>query len=759
MSEVHVFGIRHHGPGSARSLILALDALQPDILLIEGPPDADGIIPLAGYKTMIPPVALLVYVPDKPTKAAFYPFAVFSPEWQAMQYALSAQIPVRFMDLPLSYRFAIEPETSEDQAAESELPKTPTSEESSAEPTIRQDPLGALARAAGYPDGERWWEQMVEHRRDSRELFAAVLEAMSALRESVTDEVIPDQQFVYQENLREAYMRKTIRAAQKEGYHRIAVVCGAWHAPVLAHMPPQKEDQELLKGLKKVKIEATWLPWTHGRLSYYSGYGAGIRSPGWYQFLWDTPTEQITNGWLTKVAHYLREQDLDASPAQVIDAARLSETLAALRGRAIPTLDEFNEATLSVLCFGNDTPMRLLHQKLIIGETMGEIPDETPMVPLQRDLIHQQRHLRMRPEVNESKLTLDLRETMHLHKSHLLHRLAILGVSWGQKEPVKQKGTFKEVWRLRWSPENTIQLIEKSPYGNTIYEAASAYALHVAKGEPELAVLTALVNEVLQAELPEAVDELVHRLQVIAALTGDVSKLMAALPALVDVLLYGNVRKTDRTMVSEVVDGIVTRACIGLPTAVHALGDDTARELFLLIRNFNVALRMLQHAEHLETWHNVLARIMGQTTVHGLIRGRACRILLDSAVINGEIAAQHMRFTLNGIEDASQAAAWLQGFLAGSGLILLHDENLLKILDGWVATLRPEEFIALLPMVRKTFSTFTQPERQQIGVKVKGILSEIPTEKKNRPDSVDQDRADSILGILGHLLGNDPLPE
>ena len=36
-----VFGIRHHGAGSATSLRKALAELEPDCILIEGPPDAD----------------------------------------------------------------------------------------------------------------------------------------------------------------------------------------------------------------------------------------------------------------------------------------------------------------------------------------------------------------------------------------------------------------------------------------------------------------------------------------------------------------------------------------------------------------------------------------------------------------------------------------------------------------------------------------------------------------------------------------------
>ncbi len=294
----HIFGIRHHGPGSARSLSQALAQLQPDTILIEGPPDAESLLPLVASSQMQPPVALLIYLPDNPKQSVYYPFAIFSPEWQAIQFGLSNNIPVRFMDLPLTHRMAItyvlrtrfangraslnaeEDEMGREgdgemggQGEESKI-QNPKSK-------IPQDPLGLLAEAAGYSDGERWWEHMVETRGDSVDLFTAILEAMTAVREEMPASENPI------EAKREAHMRKTIRAAQKQGFQRIAVVCGAWHAPALSQMPAAKEDTALLKGLPKIKVQATWIPWTYGRLSYSSGYGAGIESPGWYHHLWN----------------------------------------------------------------------------------------------------------------------------------------------------------------------------------------------------------------------------------------------------------------------------------------------------------------------------------------------------------------------------------------------------------------------------------------------------------------------------------------
>ena len=109
--DPHIFGIRHHGPGSARSLRGALEAMQPDVLLVEGPPDAADVLPLLAHPAMQPPVALLIYAPEQPQRAVYYPFALFSPEWQAIQYGLTHGIPVRFMDLPQAHQLTLRPDT------------------------------------------------------------------------------------------------------------------------------------------------------------------------------------------------------------------------------------------------------------------------------------------------------------------------------------------------------------------------------------------------------------------------------------------------------------------------------------------------------------------------------------------------------------------------------------------------------------------------------------------------------------------------
>ncbi len=750
--SVHIFGIRHHGPGSARSLRAALEALQPDAILVEGPPDGDAMLPLIVHEDMEPPVALLIYVPDEPQRAVFYPFSVFSPEWQALSFGLKQAIPVRFMDLPQAHRLALtRPEaTTESEPPGEAAPPAPPDQEPAeqAKPDPRADPLGALAAAAGYSDGERWWEHLVEQRRDGADLFAGILEAMAALREAAPPNTDPV------EDLREAYMRKTIRAALAEGRQRIAVVCGAWHGPALVpeRMPPEKEDSALLKGLPKAKVAATWVPWTHGRLTYASGYGAGIESPGWYQHLWNSP-DSVAIRWLARVAGLLREEGLDASAAQVIDAVRLSESLAALRERPLPGLPELNEAVRATMCFGSDIQMKLIHEKLIVGEQLGRVPSETPMVPLQKDFEREKRRLKLPDDTpaNKPPLDLDLRTPFDLDRSRLLHRLGLLGIAWGKLErtPGRLKGTFHEFWRLKWQPEFSVTLIEMSTWGNTVPDAATGYTRHAADHAPALADLTALLDRVLLADLPDAASHLMRCIEDKAALTSDVAHLMDALPPLVRVLRYGNVRQTDAGMVGHVVDGMIVRICIGLPGACSSLDDDAAAEMFKRLVAANDAISLLQNEEHLAAWRATLAKMAGQEHLHGLLAGRACRILLDAGAFDAEEAARRMGLALSTAGDLPHAAAWAEGFLAGSGTILLVNDVLWAVLDRWVAGLNPDHFTALLPLLRRTFSTFTPPERRQIGERARSG----PTRLATRAVNFDPERAAAVLPLVAQLLG------
>ncbi|MCO5999477.1 DUF5682 family protein [Actinoallomurus rhizosphaericola] len=865
--RVRIFGIRHHGPGSARALGRALEEMRPDVVLIEGPPEADAIVDLAADPGMVPPVALLAHAVDggDGRRAAFWPFAEFSPEWQAIRHALRAKVPVRFCDLPAAYLLADRPpedvpadtgdvpgpddgsgvalkpgDGSGDATAPGDRPGVTTApgdgpggdtapddgpgvatapgdgpggdtapddgpggatvpgdgsgggtvpgEESGLAVAVRLDPLARLAEAAGHDDAERWWEDVVEHRGGGPAPFEAVAEAMAALREHAP--ALPEDDLRWEER-REAYMRRTVRRALKDGYERIAVVCGAWHVPAIAAAlgparspgaPTAAGDDRALRGLPTTRVAMTWVPWSYGRLASRSGYGAGVTSPGWYHHLFTAPDRPIER-WFTAVAAVLRAEDLPVSSAHVIEAVRLANALAALRDRPLAGLAEVTEAALAVLCEGAELPLDLIQRRMVVGERLGAVPDGAPMVPLQRDLRDEQRRLRFQPSASAKELDLDLRRPVDLDRSRLLHRLRLLGVPWGEPgESRRGKGTFRETWTLAWRPEFDVRLVEAGAWGLTVRSAASARARALAAEAGGLAELTALAERCLPADLGDALPAVMAALADRAAADTDVAHLMAALPALVRTLRYGDVRGTSAEPLRTVVDGLVVRICVGLPAEVTGLDDVAARALLGRVDDVHDALSLLGDGEHSARWHGMLAALIDRPGLHGLIEGRLTRLLLDGGLVDDRPADGRLPGggpvddvggfahgsdgadrTVGGIGDRmaravsvgaspARAAAWIEGFLSGGGLILVHDDRLLGLVDDWIAGLPPESFTAVLPLLRRTFGTFEGPERRSIGERVARIgTASAPGLLED--EALDLERAApavrTVIGILG----------
>ena len=830
---IHFFGIRHHGPGCARSLLQALEALQPDCLLVEGPPEGESLLPMLQSAELRPPVAMLVYMQDTPSQAAFYPFAEFSPEWQALQWASRNSVVTRFIDLPQTHAMAIElarrealklAADAEDDAAQAgelaveESPEDTALEDAGAEDAsdaeaesidaevaaelpveIHRDPLDWLAQAAGFEDGETWWNRLVEERGDSESLFESINEAMTAVRSELAKdgEHWRGEAYVQREALREAHMRQCIREATKAGYQRIAVVCGAWHVPALQQSVTAKADAALLKGLPKAKVQATWAPWTYRNLASRSGYGAGVTSPGWYEHLWRcyqadieskkvvsqdgealpaiknrasggvTPAMLRTAGWLTRVAHLLREKDLDCSSAHIIEATRLAESLAALRGQPTPGLEEINESIVTVICMGENAPLQLIEDELTVGHVLGGVPADVPQVPLQRDMEQQQKSLRMKPEAASKLLALDLRKDIDLARSHFLHRLRLLGIDWGTRaqDAQRNRGTFRESWQLQWEPELAVRIIEASVHGATVAQAATAKLRASLKPDTALPEIAQAIDDALLANLPQLVEALIETLAERAATTGDVAQLLQALPPLANVYRYGSVRQTDTALLATVIDSLIVRASIGLPVACMAMDDDAAAAMKAKVLAAHDALRLRgtdgKAQEAVDAWRAALRSLAMGDAAAALLRGMACRLLLDEHLLESTEVVQQFNRNLSLGAAPMDVAAWLDGFLNQQALVLLHDESIWGAIDAWLSGLGEVQFAQILPLVRRSFANFSKHERQSLGEKAKrvpvsgsGVAAPLASNASDAGDAPwDEQRAALALPVLNALLG------
>ncbi len=759
---VEVFGIRHHGPGSARSLLAALVDYQPDAVLIEGPADADPLLRWVLAAEMTPPLALLGYAADRPQTAAFWPYAVFSPEWQAMRYALQRGIEVAFCDLPAAAVLSRWPHQLTHGDADDDLEPTDDEPADGLRPLSLQqhDPLAVLANAAGYDDPERWWDDLVESRLDSSSPFPLITDAMAELRMIMGQ----DTRSAEREARREAYMRQQIRAALKRGRERVAVVCGAWHAPLLRWpLPPASSDIRTLRGMPRRKIILTWVPWTHQRLASASGYGAGVASPGWYHHLWIAPDRPIVR-WLARVARALRTRDLPVSSAHVIEAVRLAETLASLRGRPLAGLTEVTEATRAVLCDGDELAVRYITDHLVVGQALGSVNQGVPTVPLEADLVRTCRTLRVRREAQVRVHDLDLRRPIDQARSQLFHRLRLLGLGWivPTESGVQSQGTFRETWESRWEPEYSVAIVEASVWGTTVESAATARVQKIID-EGSLVELTQAVERCLLAHLPRLLDGLLATLTDKAALDADVVHLMDALPALARAQRYGDVRQTDTRALGKVSEVLVVRICAGLPKAVASLDATNAATMRHRIDDVNAAIGLLAqsakhgqdsadatHPEARSRWLDTLATMIDRTDVHGLLLGRVVRLLLDADRLT-DVPVRLERALSAGVP-AADKAAWVDGFFTDGALLLIHDAELRRLLDEWVSQLEEVQFVDMLPLLRRTFGTFAPAERQAISERIA-----LGTKNLDRQlsEEVDLELAGPALATVDLILGGD----
>lgn len=723
-----ILGVRHHGPGSARSVVAALEAARPDVLLIEGPKEAIDLVPFLLEAT--PPVAMLFYDTENPRRAIYYPFAEFSPELQAMRWAHRNGVEIRFMDLPASAVLGMR--------------------------VVRDtgsDAMTRLAEAAGFEDVEDWWEHLVEHRGDTSALFEGLEALMAELRseppiepeseeeqeEEDDEDKRPKVSYVEYERLREEEMRRNIAAAGPNA----AVVCGAWHSPAL------RTKAGKTASLPKAKVQGTLVPWTYDRLTFASGYGAGARSPAFYEMLWNTPAEEVTRRWLLTVARLMREEDLEASSASVIEAVRLAEALASLRGRPRPGMREMQEAAGSVLV-RDGAIWSLISRRLIVGDRMGEVPEATPMVPLAADLAKTQKRLRMAVDDTDRRLELDLRNENDLARSRLLHRLNLLAIPWGSSERVTggKKGTFHEDWRIQWRPELAISVVEASLWGATVELAATGRAVSLAKEATGLAQIADLVEKALLADLENAIGAVVQRLLDLSATVADVTDLAAALPPLVAALRYGSVRRVEAAQLEPVIDAIIVRLCLGLPNACASLDDETAEAMTVRLNNVASVIRLLDHPEKTQLWLDTLRSIADRSGIHARVAGRAERLRFDFGVLTGEDLAARLQREASVGASARETAAFVEGLLEGSGTVLIHQTALWDAVDEWVTGLSKETFDETLPLIRRTFALFTRPERRQLGERAAGRKSETAAIR-----DIDQDRAARVMPVIRRILG------
>lgn len=737
---IHVFGVRHLSPAGAKHLVDFLDEIDPTAVLIEGPSDASGEIRHLVHATTKPPVAILAFTEEVPVQTVLWPFAVYSPEYQAMKWAQKHGAYAAFIDLPSSSAVCLQElrrsPVGSSGGEESEAGK-PESVSGAAEPSDDSLPAGKsvyerIAELAGEYDYDMYWERSYEHNlnagsyRQSITAFSGHMRELSEERERLEDTV----EYAYNA-VRESYMRRQIVEAIAAGHEpeRIVVVCGAYHAPALSDLSNPMSDEELTQ-LPSRATKLTLMPYSYYKLSSISGYGAGNAAPHYFEMMWERMLEgaltELPHQYLSLVAGSMRKKGTHRSTAEVIEAVRLAESLAALHGGGIPTLRDLRDAAQTLLGRGELAVVAEELARTDIGTAIGELAEGVSQTPIQDDLNRQLKRLKLEKykSVVANDVILDLRENrrvaskesayLDLNRSFLFHRLKLLGIDFVSARPSGQEqAAWAEHWVVKWTPEVEIQVVESTLLGETV-EVAAAYMLQQKLADcSSIAEASSLIRIAYECGMIHQMEAGRQTLQKLAVDSRDVVQIAAASRSLSVMIRYGGVRRMDTEPLVPLLQQLFMRACLFLLDGSQC-SDEVSGSMITAMNELNSVA--MEHAEQVdeELWLQELRHLSERDDLNARLSGYACAVLMERNAISAQQCAEEVSRRLSPGIPADLGAGWFEGLSMRNRYALLSRLSLWEQLNEYILSLDDEEFARALVFLRRAFSSFSPKEKTMI---------------------------------------------
>ena len=764
MGKPNIFGVRHLSPAAAYFLRKALDEARPELVLVEGPSDLNDQMQWLCHPETKYPVAILAYTQTAPVRTILYPMAVYSPEIQAIQWAHEHGVPCRFMDLPASVFLAFQAAEAEramqeaqkqEELSEDEEPpeeeETPEDSVNTTESVYRR--LEKLTGESHDAFWERHFEQLEEGYQEAANTFGRELRSSTEDAPRRTAETL----------VREAYMKRCIQQAVDSGVppEKIFCVCGAFHVAGLEENAPMSDKEA--DSLPSEKSSVTLMPYSYYRLSSRSGYGAGNKAPAYFELLWEAMNgkglSETPYLYLTHLAAAHRKAGNLVSSAEVIEAVRLANTLAGMRGSQYPVLSDLRDASVTTMGHGHFSELALAAADTEIGTKIGFLPEGVSRTSIQEDFYRQLKELRLEKfrTAQTQRLDLDLREKLNvktekaalqdLRRSFFLHRLRVLGVHFAKLLPSRQDGAnWGEYWDLCWTPEAEIEIVESALLGDTV-EGAAAYALKErADGASSIAEAAAIFEDAFLCGMPAAAQHalaVLQSLSVDAAALADVAETASRLSL---VVRYGDLRRFDPKPVIPLVQQLYLRACLTLEDA--CICDAQAAPAVTLAMDRLNLLQLTHDFLEEERWLRLLSDISDRDDLNTRCSGFAMAILLERGQADEDQLAREVARRLSPGVPADLGAGWFEGLAGKNRYALIARLSLWRHLDSYLSTLDDETFRRALVFLRRAFSDFTPGEKNDIAENLGEIWGVNPQQAAealmNDTTQAEQDVLDSL---------------
>ena len=690
-----LIGIRHHSPAGAHYIRELLRETKPDCLLIEAPADFSELIPALTDPALKPPFAVMAYTVEAPVRSVLYPFAVYSPEFQAMLAARELGIEIAFCDLPSPYMIGL-------QLAAEKYYERQSEEEREA----------AQREASALGDTESFWERYLEQ----SENLSAYLERSRIFGEGAR-EAAPGERIEQAWNgLREAYMRRIIAEKRAAGIaaDKIVVLTGAL-------------DDAALKALPQYEVKKTLMPYSYQRLSRRAGYSAGNKVPAYYELLWDAlrtgQPESHAARYLSTLAGHIRERGGMVSSAEVLEANLLAQSLASLREGRYPTHDELQDA--AVTCMGHGSFGEIAEGLALtdIGTKIGEVPRSGLLTSIQQDFADQCADLKLSFGLVAEKLRLDLRENrrakseksafLQLRRSFFLQRLRLLGISFAVWQDSRQQdASWEENWVLSRTPEAEMQLAEAVLKGDTIAHAVSFDLQEKLTAAEQIAEITELLESAFLCGMPELLQAAVSRLDSASIDQISIEEIARTAKTLSRMLQFGDVRQSDVSVLRPILERLLLRASLTLTDACFC-DDEAAGHLAKSIEDIQ-SIFSVEKGLPGEKWEHAVRELSRRDDLNAKLSGLATAIRLDSGDLSEEELSREISRRMSIGLRAELGALWFEGLSLRNHYALIVRRVVWESLSRYLDLIPEESWKRAMVFLRRSFALYSASEKDMV---------------------------------------------
>ena len=744
------FPVRHHSPACAFHLKQAIEAYEPDCVLVEGPQNAQVMIPTLTHPETTAPVALYYFYRDskgllseeKEDYKCYYPFLNCSPELVALREAAARGIPARFIDL--SYG-EILLGTAENKGIRQSDEKQTYNDDYL---LSRSRYLALLCERTGLRSFEEFWEKYFEIDGlflDTGEFIHRMYTYCTLAREHTPREQMEEDGCL----LRERYMAEQIAEASRE-FERILVVTGGFHTKGLEELLEQEVGEPMkLHDLPPEDQGVYPLAYSMEAADALNGYASGMQSPGFYELVWkqisdEKPYTSAVLHQLVSAGRQARQKKENISSYDEICALSMAQGLAALRGKREPGLYELQDAALSSFVKGEcnpstDLPLRILAE-LNTGRQVGKLPSNALRPPILSDFEEQcQRfHLKLQSSVKQ-EVTLEIfTKKRHLELSRFFYQMNFLKTDFAQRKKGsdlinrRDRSRIREVWNYQFSSHILAVLVDVSTSGATVEEAARSQLLgQFAKSTGFRETARLMTEGFLMGFLEEENHMGDHAKQVLAS-DGDFFSLAEGFSHLRMLYeLQELYQVNDGPELEELIGDCFQKIVQLLPSMAQVPKEQEQQCIDSCLSLYQITGRPVFQRFRpvlVETLHRLLERKGIQPGLEGAVMGLIYGC--DSSFANRiqEAAAGYLTGTG---EMQLKSAAFLRGLFCTAKDMVFTGEHFLAMIDQLLGDLSAEQFMMLLPELRMAFGYFTPLETDRIageaaelhGVRKKALLS------------------------------------